>query len=65
MPSARGTVTYYLLQAIEDSRVPITHVEWCETVKPLVARYMEQNYTNKKQTVVMQDDMAEPLVLNP
>ena len=60
-----SVLTYYVQQAIEGARNPLTHVQLCETIKPQVARYIEQNFEGKKQTVVMQDDMTEPLVLNP
>jgi hypothetical protein len=53
------------VQAVGEARGPITHVQLCETIKPLVAQYIEQNFEGKKQTVVMQDDMTEPLVMNP
>ncbi len=60
-----SVLTYYMLQAIEDVKSPLTHVQLCEMIKPLVSRYVERNFEGKKQTVVMQDDMSEPLVLNP
>jgi len=57
--------TYYVLQAVEGASHSITHTQLTTTVKPQVTRYIEQNFTNKQQTVVMQDDMTEPLVMNP
>ena len=59
-----SVLTYYLLHAIEDSQKSVTHDQWCEMVKPKVADYVEQNFSNNKQTVVMQDGMSEPLILN-
>jgi hypothetical protein len=60
-----SVLSYFVPNAIEDSKNPLTHVQLCETVKPKVARYIEQNFEGKKQTIVMQDDMTEPLALNP
>ncbi len=60
-----SVLTYYVLQSIEEAGNPLTHVQLCDEIKPLVARYVERNFSGKKQTVVMQDDMTEPLVLNP
>lgn len=57
--------TYYVLLAIKTAKEPMTHARLCEEVKPLVSRYVEQNFSGRQQTVVMQDDMTEPLVLNP
>ena len=63
-----SVLTYFVLQAFEDSKrtnKPLTHVQLCETIKPQVTQYVQSNFDGKKQTVVMQDDMTEPLVLNP
>lgn len=60
-----SVLTYFVLQAITESAAPMTHVQLVETVKPQVSGYVQRNFTDKNQTVVMQDDMTEPLVLNP
>lgn len=58
-----SVLTYFLLRAAENSSGALTHTQWCETVKPQVANYVNENFPGKQQTVVMQDDMSEPLVL--
>ncbi len=60
-----SVMTYYLIRAFDEAKTPLTHVKWCETIKPQVSQYVDKHFDGKKQTVVMQDDMAEPLVLNP
>ena len=60
--------THYLVNSLAKAGNPLTHVQLCDIVKPLVADYVERNFAEQLQsyqTVVMQDDMTEPLVLNP
>ena len=60
-----SVLTYFVLETLSEAKSSLTHVQLCETIKPLVAQYIERNFEGKKQTVVMQDDMTEPLVMNP
>ena len=60
--------TYYMVNSIEEAQNPLTHVQLYDIVKPQVTDYVERNFAGQpqpRQTVVMQDDMTEPLVLNP
>ena len=56
--------TYYALQVLTEAKTPLSHVEWYRMVKPLVTEYVDQSASDRKQTVVMQDDMDPPLVIN-
>lgn len=57
--------TYYVSETIKGAQRPLTHIQLTDIIKPKVAEYVQEKFTDQRQTVVMQDEMTQPLVLNP
>ena len=60
-----SVLTYYLVRALTNTDTPFTLTKLADIVTPQVKEYIASRYPRAKQSVFLQNDLTQPLTMNP